>query len=251
MTYHNPLVTCSFYISPGISSYGVTSPQKAHGVFLEIEAAPSSAIPSELKSNPKPLQWPGRLHPVTLSPTPRVSRNSPFSSSCTLSPFLLELNSALFARPHPPSFPMRMHTRTADSLASSRSLLRLHLKRAMAADSLEQAEDHSVSFHGFITLFVLCCCLGPYPFVCLLALSLPRENVSLRAGTFCSVYFCVSSVWLIVGACVSRANGQAAQAQAGWNSVYVGKLMETGAITSPLLLIALPGTAQRSSEYRC
>lgn len=182
MTYHNPLVTCSFYISPGISSYGVTSPQKAHGVFLEIEAAPSSGIPSELKSNPKPLQWPGRLHPVTLSPTPRVSRNSPFSSSSTLSPFLPELNSALFARPHPPSFPMRM--RTADSLASSRSLLRLHLKRAMAADSLEQAEDHSVSFHGFITLFVLCCCLGPYPFVCLLALSLPPGECKLEGRDF-------------------------------------------------------------------
>lgn len=55
----------------------------------------------------------------------------------------------------------------------------------------------------------------------------------------------------MVGACVSRANGQAAHAQAGWSRVYGGKLTETGAITSPLLLVALPGTAQRSSEYRC
>lgn len=146
-------------------------------------------------------------------------------------------------------FPVRRCT--ADSLASFRSLLRPHLKRAMAADSLEQSKPRiTVSFHGFITLFVLCCRLEHCPFVCLLALS-SLENVSWKAGTFCYVYFCVSSVWLIVGACVSRANGQAAHAQGGWNSVYVGILPETGAITSPLLLIALPGTAQRSSEYRC
>lgn len=149
----------------------------------------------------------------------------------------------------PPTPPTRfsMRTRTVDSLSSSRSLLRLHLKRAVVADSRGSLCLLSWLYYSVCPLLPL----GALP-ICLFIGSLTSpENVSSRAGTFCSVYFCVSSVWLIVGACVSRANGQAAQAQAGWNSVYVGKLTETGAITSPLLLIALPGTAQRSSEYRC
>lgn len=112
--------------------------------------------------------------------------------------------------------------------------------------------DHSISFYCFvishITYHHLVCSLRTYLFVGFLSF---QENVTLRAGAFCFVYFCVSSAWLIVGTCASRADGQAAHVPGLLELYWWGKLMETGAITGPLLLVALQGNAKRSSKYRC
>lgn len=111
--------------------------------------------------------------------------------------------------------------------------------------------DHSISYYfiiSHITYHHLVCSSHAYLFVGFLS---SQENVSLRAGAFRFVYFCVSSAWLIVGTCASRADGQAAHVPGLLEPCWWGKLMETGAITGPLLLIALQGNAKRSSKYRC
>lgn len=172
MTYHNSLVNCSFYISPGISSYGVTSPQKAHGVFLEIEAAPSVAFHlnlSQIQSLCSGLDD-STLSPFLLLPgspgTARFHLQAHWVLSCGRR---LWTQQSLPPPAPPPAFPR------------ARAQLIPFLLPGRCSDStlkepwLLTPEDHSVSFHGFITLFVLCCHLEPYPFVCLLALSLPRR----------------------------------------------------------------------------
>lgn len=167
-----------FYISSDISSYRVTSTQKARGISLKLrQLLPWLSIWTEVKS--RPLLRPGWLRPVTLCYSQSLQEQPVFifkhteyfpASGSELSSLCQEC------------FPL--HKRAAESLASFRSLLSLHLKRAVAADSLVHAEDHSLSFHGFIILFVLCCHLLHYPFVCLLARSLFPGECKLEGRDF-------------------------------------------------------------------
>jgi hypothetical protein len=57
-----------------------------------------------------------------------------------------------------------------------------------------------IFFHCFIILYYWSPLgtLSTYLFIGCLS---SQENISLRAGTFCFVYFCVSSAWFILGTC--------------------------------------------------
>lgn len=157
------------------------------------------------------------------------------------SPASRSLNWVLFAKN---AFPLHKHV--AQSLVSFRSLLRCHFwwPPSIPLWSFCLPLLYCFSYHlSPLGMFVT-----HLPFFGFLS---SQENVSLRAGAFYFVYFCVSSAWLIVGTCASRADGQAAHVPGLLEPCWWGKLMETGAITGPLLLIALQGNAKRSSKYRC
>ena len=78
-----------------------------------------------------------------------------------------------------------------------------------------------------------------------------QGKVNLWAGTFCFVYFCVSSTWFITSPCISRANGPGAHTRGRLEQHLWGKLLETGAIRGPRFLITFWGITERSSKCRC